>query len=153
MVIAAIAPPPGRYVNHIDEATLTAYLNHTLNESDLPEVEGHLKSCAQCAMSLEHWPHPLAEREVLIPLGPTGETREFKPPIWSSWIAAVVALAVLLVGGTVAALWWAPSSSGSLPVTAPSVRQEGMPPAPIPTDTIAEDPSDPVRPGPAGRKG
>ena len=150
MVMVAIAPLPGRPVTHIDAATLTAYLNHTLAESDLGEVEDHLRSCARCALSLEHWPHPLAEREILIPLGPTGETREFKPPIWSSWIAAVVALAVVLAGGTAAAIWWTPSDPDILPVSQPQLRQEGMPPAPIATDTIADDRSDPVRPDPSG---
>jgi hypothetical protein len=70
-------------MQHVDQATLDAVLNHQLSDAQLAKIKEHVRGCRMCARRLEEYRDLFSEVEVIIP---TAErNRVSKPGVGRTW--------------------------------------------------------------------
>lgn len=152
-------------MQHVDQPTLDAVLNHQLSAAQLAKIKEHVRGCRMCARRLEEYRDLFSEVEVIIP---TAErNRVSKPGVGRTWrdvltprlddalpdsdrmLKIGMAVVTILVLGVVAFLMRSPTRSAAPIVLAPHPQTpapttpapQPSPPAPTPIKTVTPTPA------------
>ncbi len=145
-------------MQHVDQLTLDAVINHSLSEVQVARIKEHVRVCRVCARRLEEYRDLFSEVEIIIP---TAERDVIaKPEAGRSWREVIrprfddalpsgdkaikigVGIVTILVIGVVVFLMRSPAQTGGPIVLAPSTRTPAAT-APVTTTT-------PSTPAPTG---
>ena len=122
-------------MQHVDQQTLDAVLNHSLSAAQLARIKEHVRSCRMCARRLEEYRDLFSEVEVIIPtaernvVAKPGERRTWRDVLTprlddtipaSNWLLKITMAGItLLVLGVVVFLLRTPSRPSAPIVLAP----------------------------------
>jgi len=70
-------------MQHVDQATLDAVLNHSLSAPQLAKIKEHVRGCRMCARRLEEYRDLFSEVEVIIPTAERNQVS--KPGVGQTW--------------------------------------------------------------------
>lgn len=136
-------------MQHVDQQTLDAVLNHSLSDAHLARIKEHVRGCRMCARRLEEYRDLFSEVEVIIPtaerdvVAKPGATRSWREILTPRLDDAVprsdrmlqigMGVVTVLVLAVVVFLVRSPSQSGG-PIVLPALPR---PPAATTTPTAA----------------